>query len=130
MRFAPTPAEGLLWAAVRGGRVEGWRFRRQHVIAGYIVDFYCPALWLVVELDGPVHAGREREDARRDAHLAALGVRVVRVSNEEVLQRLPEMLEKLADRCALIAEQNSPPSPRSRGGKAGMGGHTSGGSRG
>jgi very-short-patch-repair endonuclease len=103
----------------------GWRFRRQHVIAGYVVDFYCPALWLAVEVDGSVHVGREEEDARRDDALSALGVRIHRVSNDDVIDRLPSVRTQLALRCAAIAHDlaSSPaPSPHSDGGKAGLGG--------
>src|SRR5581483_124837 len=60
MRGAPTRGEAVLWAELRGRGLSGWRFRRQHVIAGYIVDFYCPRLWLAIEVDGSVH------DAQRD----------------------------------------------------------------
>jgi very-short-patch-repair endonuclease len=81
MRAMPTAAEAVLWSALRGRRLGGWKFRRQHVIAGYIVDFYCAELWLAVEVDGPVHQGRDIDDRERDEHLASLGADVVRLRN-------------------------------------------------
>jgi len=106
MRAMPTDAEARLWSALRGRRL-GWKFRRQHVIAGYIVDFYCAELWLAVEVDGGVHQGRRIDDRQRDEHLGSLGVRVVRVRNADVLERLDAVLGELARCCEHIAEQRT-----------------------
>ncbi|HRG98306.1 MAG TPA: endonuclease domain-containing protein [Polyangiaceae bacterium] len=78
MRCAPTPTEALLWGALRREQL-GVRFRRQVVLGPFIADFYAPSARLVVEVDGPVHAGRRAYDAQRDAVLAARGVRTLRV---------------------------------------------------
>ena len=94
MRALPTAAEAVLWSALRGRWFGGWKFRRQHVIAGYIVDFYCAQLWLAVEVDGAVHQGRRVDDRERDDHLATLGVRVVRLLNADVLDRLDAVVEQ------------------------------------
>ena len=67
----------------------GWKFRRQQVIAGYIVDLYCAELWLAVEVDGGVHDGCRDEDAQREADLAARGLRIVRLRNADVNDRIP-----------------------------------------
>ena len=91
MRWAPTPSEARLWEALRGRQL-GVRFRRQVVIAGYIVDFAAQEARLVVEVDGGWHAGRERADARRDRALGRAGWRVVRVAAEEVMRGLPGVL--------------------------------------
>jgi very-short-patch-repair endonuclease len=85
MRQAPTGAERTLWAALRNRRCNGYRFKRQVVIEGLIVDFYCRELRLAVELDGPVHQtpeGRQRDEAR-DAHLQSRGIRVLHLPNEQ-----------------------------------------------
>jgi very-short-patch-repair endonuclease len=95
MRSSPTPSESRLWAALRRGAL-GFRFRRQHILAGYIVDFYCPACGLAIEVDGPIHRGRHLEDRERDGDLAALGEAVLRVSNERVLTELPRVLAQIA----------------------------------
>ncbi len=81
LRKHATRSEALLWAQLRGRKL-GPRFRRQHPFAvGVIVDFYCPAHRLVVEIDGARHRGLEAFDAARDAELArTFGVRVLRLS--------------------------------------------------
>lgn len=73
LRRNMTPAERLLWQALRRNSVGGLHFRRQQVIAGFVVDFYCHSLGLVVELDGSVHEQQKENDAARDAILAGLG---------------------------------------------------------
>jgi very-short-patch-repair endonuclease len=79
--------------------------RRQHVIAGYIVDFYCAELWLAVEVDGAVHERRRIEDRQRDEDLASLGVRVVRLGNADVLERLDAVVGQLVYDCERIARR-------------------------
>ena len=86
MRKESTPSERRLWNAVRMRRL-GVRVRRQHVLVPYIVDFYCPARRVAIEVDGGYHRTREQRerDRRRDAELVRLhGVRVVRVDAELV----------------------------------------------
>lgn len=114
MRAAPTAAEAKLWTALRGRRVDGWKFRRQHIVAGYILDFYCAELWLAVEVDGCVHDGRREDDRERDEHLARLGVHVVRVRNAEVLEELGTVVADLTQCCKRLAERRSA-LPRSAG---------------
>ena len=80
---------------MRTNRLGGLHFRRQHLIDGFIVDFFCHAGGLVVELDGPRHSQRADYDRERDQILARHGLRVLRVSNEDVLQRLPVVLERI-----------------------------------
>ena len=79
--------EVLLWQALRGGQVGGLRFRRQHPIGPYVLDFYCPALRLAVEIDGAAHDNPDRagRDLRRDAWLAGQGIRVLRVPAADIL---------------------------------------------
>jgi very-short-patch-repair endonuclease len=114
MRVLPTAAEAVLWSALRGRRLGGWKFRRQHVIAGYIVDFYCAPLWLAVEVDGAVHQGRRVDDRERDDHLASLGVHVVRLLNADVLERFDAVVGQLARCCERLAQRRRlllPPHP-------------------
>jgi adenine-specific DNA-methyltransferase len=119
MRAAPTQAEAVLWAALRRRHLGGWKFRRQHIIAGYIVDFYCAELSLAVELDGPLHDKHRDNDLERDEHLATLGVAVVRLRNADVLERLDAVLDQLTTRCEGIAQRRTSvaPFPPPRGGK-------------
>lgn len=90
LRTNGTTAEAVFWLMVKNKQLAGRRFRRQVDIGPYIVDFYCPAEQLVVELDGHHHftqAGGQR-DAHRDAWLLRQGLRVLRFENKLVLQDL------------------------------------------
>jgi very-short-patch-repair endonuclease len=93
MRHQPTEAEHALWQELRGGRV-GAKFRRQHPIDRYIVDFVCISSGLVVETDGGGHDAPDQADydTGRSALLWELGFRVLRFSNEQVLNDLPVVL--------------------------------------
>jgi very-short-patch-repair endonuclease len=95
MREEPTPAEAILWEALRGRRLGGLKFRRQHPINAYILDFWCPECRLVVELDGAIHEQQDQRehDKMRQRHLEAYGYTVLRFSNEEVLNNLPRVLQ-------------------------------------
>jgi len=88
-RERATEVEKLLWRRLRDAQL-GWKFRRQHPIGPYILDFYCHEGRLVVELDGGQHAkGREAgRDRRRDRYLAEQGLRVLRFWNNEVLENM------------------------------------------
>ena len=91
-----TPAEQVLWEQLRADRFHGMGFRRQHVIAGYIVDFYCHSARLVVEVDGEIHARQQDEDAIREAALRERGLRIIRFSNDAVLHDMPGVLQAIA----------------------------------
>ena len=98
LRREMTVAEQRLWQRLRMHRVGKLHFRRQQIVAGYIVDFYCDAARLAVEVDGPVHEDpRQRErDEDRDQILAAHGVRVIHITNEEVFSKLSDVLSRLS----------------------------------
>ncbi len=91
LRSEMTPAEKVLWQELRGNKL-GYHFRRQQVIAGFIVDFYCHSAGLVIELDGDIHREQQEYDAERDKILGNMGLRVVRYTNNEVLLNLPRVL--------------------------------------
>ncbi len=84
-----TQPEQKLWAILRGKQL-GVKFRRQHGISHYIVDFYSPECKLVIELDGDSHYtdAAQQKDAQRDAYLQHLGLRVLRFTNEEINQNM------------------------------------------
>ena len=90
LRSGQTDAEAALWFHLRGGRLQGLKFRRQHPIPPYVVDFYCESLRLVVELDGSQHT--TVNDAARSRELERRGVRVVRFWNNNVLQDIEAVL--------------------------------------
>ena len=96
LRRRPTPAERLLWQHLRDNRLQGLHFRRQQVIAGFIVDFYCHPARLVVEVDGAVHRDQAGSDEERDAIFAARGLRILRVTNGDVFRDVAGVLEWIA----------------------------------
>jgi very-short-patch-repair endonuclease len=97
LRRDMTGPECRLWYALRDRRVVGSKFRRQVVIGPYIVDFYNHAARLVVELDGDSHADRGASDRAREAWLEAQGLRVIRISNDDVLHDLEGAVEGIAN---------------------------------
>ena len=99
LRSQMTDAERTLWQRLRGNRLKGWHFRRQQVIAGYIVDFYCHAAGLVVEVDGPVHERQVARDEQRDQALSALGLKMLHVKNEEVMGDLETVARHILAAC-------------------------------
>ncbi len=95
LRRNMTLAEKRLWSALRTNRLDGFHFRRQQIIEGFIVDFYCHAARLVVEVDGPVHDEQVEYDAERSRMMAARGLQILRVKNEEVMQNLEDVLKRI-----------------------------------
>jgi len=91
-------AERLLWFKLRSEQL-GAKFRRQHPIGHYIVDFFCIERRLVIEIDGPTHAGAEQQDydARRTEYLNALGYRVLRFTNGQVREAMEHVLERIRE---------------------------------
>ena len=96
MRRQPTPSESQLWHRLRDRKL-GYRFRRQHPIGRFIVDFYCAQAQLVVEVDGPVHEYTPEEDAVRQEFLEAQGLRVLRFTNEEVSASLDNVVKRIIE---------------------------------
>ena len=86
-----------LWQAVRGRKLDGLKFRREHSVLGYFADFACEQAKLIVELDGLSHevAGAPARDATREAALEAAGWHVIRFKNRDVLEDLPRVLEEI-----------------------------------
>lgn len=109
LRTHGTPAEAYLWPHLKNGQT-GYRFRRQHGIGRYIVDFYCHAARLAVELDGGIHdrPGQAAYDAERTAVLASLGVRAIRFSNRDVLADPCAVAVAIAEACASASPHSLP----------------------
>jgi len=99
LRSTATPAERLLWQQLRAHRLQGFHFRRQQIISGFIVDFYCHAHGLAIELDGEVHQQQQHYDAERDEVLTALGIKVLRFPNRMVQTQLFQVLEQIIAGC-------------------------------
>ena len=109
LRQHMTDAEQCLWQCLRGKQLDGFRFRKQHPIEGFVLDFYCPAVRLAIEIDGGQHntsPGRASDD-KRTHWLNAHGIRVLRFWNHEVLQDLPGVLERIWE--VLHLPPSSPP---------------------
>jgi very-short-patch-repair endonuclease len=98
LRKTPTAAESQLWSHVRGSRL-GYRFRREQIIDGFIVDFYCHAARLVVEVDGEIHEGQVADDAARDRALALRGLLTIRFSNDAVLNDTQTVIAAIRNAC-------------------------------
>jgi very-short-patch-repair endonuclease len=84
LRRGQTDAEGRLWGELRARRLGGWKWRRQSPIGPFIVDFYCPAARLVVELDGSQHLDQIEYDRRRTQYFERGGLRVIRFGSENI----------------------------------------------
>ena len=97
LRQQQTSTEEILWIFLRGRRLQNAKFRRQHNIGRFIVDFYCHEARLVVELDGKIHDSRKVQDAERDAWMVESGLTVLRFENEAVWHRLDTVLEKICE---------------------------------
>jgi very-short-patch-repair endonuclease len=109
LRKSMTAAECEFWKMVRGRRMYGLRFRRQQIVDGFIVDFYCNSLCLCVEIDGVIHKSEEqiKYDTLRTEALRLHGLKIIRFANEDVLRDKDLIRERLK-------ELTSPPAPLPR----------------
>jgi very-short-patch-repair endonuclease len=96
LRQTGTSPEQLLWTALRNGQIGGLKFRRQQPVGPYVVDFYCHSIKLVVEVDGMSHDDKTVADKNRTAFLERQGLRVLRVTNEDVMRDLEAVARRVA----------------------------------
>jgi very-short-patch-repair endonuclease len=110
LRHESTDCERLLWQRLRNRQLGDLKFRRQYPLPPYVLDFYCAALCLAVELDGGQHFSDEAQhkDAERSRYLERHGVRVLRFSNREVLMQMPEVLAEILRQADIAAPHPSP----------------------
>ena len=101
LRREQTSAEKMLWARLRRRQLYGLKFRRQHPIGTFIVDFCCIEEKLAVEIDGDSHAGQDEYDRHRTLWLEERGYKVIRFTNEDVHQRLDAVLNSIARWCGV-----------------------------
>jgi very-short-patch-repair endonuclease len=99
LRREMTGEERILWQNLRANRLGGLHFRRQQIIGKYVVDFYCHAASLVVELDGGIHARQIERDAEREGDLKARGLLVLRFKNQEIRHNLQSVMERITEAC-------------------------------
>ena len=99
LRKSMTPAEKVLWEKLRNRQVKGFRFRRQHPIKDFIVDFFCYDAMLVIEVDGSVHdeINQSERDEQRNLILKRLGIKEVRFSNQEVINNTDPVIRKIEE---------------------------------
>ncbi|MGL5195655.1 MAG: endonuclease domain-containing protein [Chroococcales cyanobacterium] len=99
LRRRMTEEEKILWQYLRANRLNGWHFRRQHIIDGFITDFYCHAAGLVVEVDGKIHEKQVEYDVERDQIITSRHLRLLRIKNEEIRQNLEQVIMRIAAAC-------------------------------
>ena len=99
LRREQTAAEALLWTYLRGRRLMGWKFKRQFSVGAFVIDFYCCAARLAVEIDGSTHelTAVKESDAEKELYLKSLNIRVLRFTNEEVLSSCDTVLNRLLE---------------------------------
>jgi very-short-patch-repair endonuclease len=97
LRKASTEAENLLWQELRNRKLARLKFRRQHPISNYIADFYCNEKSLVIEVDGSIHNKPEIKeyDERRTQDLNNMGIQVLRFTNDEIITKMPNVLQRI-----------------------------------
>lgn len=99
LRKSLTPAEAYLWKQIQNKKLAGRKFRRQHSIDKYIVDFYCAEEALIIELDGEVHMNPTAQDydEKRTTYLEKLGFTIIRFENRMVFENLSSVLQEIMD---------------------------------
>jgi very-short-patch-repair endonuclease len=114
-----TPAEAKLWTLLKKSQLDGRKFRRQHSVGNYILDFYCPGERLAIELDGAVHntESAQEYDRERDLFLNYFGIKVLRFENKLVFQQAEVVLMEIKKNFGWLKEttpplRGTPPSSR------------------
>ncbi|WP_299407498.1 endonuclease domain-containing protein [Acaryochloris sp. IP29b_bin.148] len=110
LRLNLTTAEQKLWKALQKRQLSGLKFRCQHPISSFIVDFYCPQCRLVIELDGDIHNQQVEYDEARTEQLNQLGYRVIRFHNSDVMHHLEHVLQQIrhASEQSIALQSKSP----------------------
>jgi very-short-patch-repair endonuclease len=108
LRRNATNPEQQLWSVLCRRQLGGLKFRRQHPIEPYIVDFYCSSANFVIELDGESHEGRRSYDVQREEHLKRLGLKVFRVTNDDVIHNLEGVAEAILREVGVSPNEPSP----------------------
>jgi very-short-patch-repair endonuclease len=106
LRKQMTDAEYALWQQLRGRKLGGLKFRRQHPLMDFILDFYCIEKRLVVEVDGGIHENQKEGDDTRSAYLEALGCHVIRFKNFEVINHIEAVLEEIVNKANSLPSKN------------------------
>lgn len=107
LRKNQTTAEKIVWWKLRNRQIGGFKFRRQHNIENFIVDFYCDEIKLIIEIDGDVHGYKQKkiDDKERQNILENKGYKIVRYTNYEVFSNLNGVLEDILIKCEELKKQ-------------------------
>jgi very-short-patch-repair endonuclease len=105
LRNQATPQEVILWSYLRNSKL-GFKFRRQHSIGNFIVDFYCPETRLIVEIDGSQHIEQEQYDNERTIFFSKLGCNVIRFWNNEINTNIEGVIMKIEEELKNITTQS------------------------
>jgi len=108
LRSDMTPAETILWSALKNRQVGGFKFRRQHAISRYVLDFYCHKVKLGIELDGSYHLEKSQQfyDTDRTQNLALFNIEIIRFENIEVIESISKALNIIKEKCIHRASLN------------------------
>ena len=111
LRWLTPKAEQVLWSKLRRRQMLGYRFRRQYSIAAYVVDFYCPAARMAIEVDGDSHfqKGSAARDEARQAAIESFGIRFLRFRNVEIVEHLDVVLAAIARHLPELKSKQLPP---------------------
>jgi very-short-patch-repair endonuclease len=99
LRQVMTPEEEMLWYYLRSNQLNGLHFRRQQVINGFIADFYCHAVGVVIEIDGRIHERQKEYDVERDRIISSRGLQVIRIRNEEIQKDIYQVIQRILQVC-------------------------------
>jgi very-short-patch-repair endonuclease len=111
LRHHLTPAEAGLWRLLQGRKLQGRKFRRQHSVGNYILDFYCPSEKIAIELDGAGHYTEEgiKKDEVRTAFLNGYGIKVIRFENKLIFEKTEWVLDEICRSFAPPRPSDTPP---------------------
>jgi len=98
-RNSPTKPESIFWGRVKGRQISNCKFRRQHGIGNYIVDFYCPEVKLAIEIDGESHYKKRavEYDKRRTKYIESLGIKLIRFTNDDIMKNIDGAMRTIMD---------------------------------
>ena len=108
LRKKSTVSENVMWNALRNRKILGVKFRRQHPVESFIADFYSRELNLIIEIDGKIHNKKEQKDydEARSFEMAKYEIKVIRFSNEEVINNLDKVITKLKKHITLLKQKS------------------------
>ncbi|BBM87791.1 endonuclease domain-containing protein [Candidatus Uabimicrobium amorphum] len=105
-KYNYTTSEDFLWKRLRNRQVNGFKFRRQHLIGCYVVDFFCFSKKLAIEVDGLIHKNYESQDKKREIYLAQKGISILRFSNYAIYNHIDKVLEEIVKELQMETKTN------------------------